>query len=198
MWWLFGSRQTMMCFSLYVRCVVLILQCMNKIKYVIHGVILQIGRWCCFCCCCCYCFACAAVAFVSKAIVILCWCVVVISLALYSWYYFNVDFVCLVYYFCMCFCFISNTIFNTNTFVNAWFWHSHWFFQWCTMIDWFFFSPFSKIKTSFFRFCQHDCCFRSVSCFYLSNNWSKKKIEYNVNSTFKCFYSYYNHQYSAK
>lgn len=91
----------------------------------------------------------AAVAFVSKAIVILCWCVVVISLALHSWYYFNVDFVCLVYYFCMCFCFISNTIFNTNTFVNAWFWHSHWFFQWCTMIDWFF-SPFSKIKTSFF------------------------------------------------
>lgn len=137
----------------------------------------------------------AAVAFVSKAIVILCWCVVVMSLALHSWYYFNVDFVCLVYYFCMCFCFISNTIFNTNTFVNAWFWHSHWFFQWCTMIDWFF-SPYSKIKTSFFPILSTWLLISFRFMFFIFQTIEAKKIEYNVTSTFKCFYSYYNHQYS--
>lgn len=92
---------------------------------------------------------------------LVCWCCGFFEFIVYafiqnSWYFFNVVFIFIVCYckhvwVCVCVCVVivvSNTVFFlcfsrsleyicvifTSTFMNAWFWYSHWFFQWCTMI----------------------------------------------------------------
>lgn len=79
---------------------------------------------------------------------LLLFCVLVLLL-LFLWLYIRDIISMLILYMFSCFiflfslflfCFVSNSIFNTNTYVNSWFWHSHWFFQWCTMIARFFSS----------------------------------------------------------
>lgn len=68
--------------------------------------------------------------------------------------------------------------------MNAWFWHTRWFFQWCTMIKRYIyiFSSLLNKKPVFFipLFYQH---YTNASCsFHTSNNWNnneernKKKI----------------------